>query len=269
MLGLDQIDLDDIVRGRASRSRETHLCLDTATGAVQPGLSEGFAAADVKPGRWELIHPRGVGDRAVYRDMAEFVDLLTDSHARESLDRALSGRLPFGDQQEAARRFDETLRRFPELQQVWSAFRAARAYRDALRWLAKMGYVDPAEAEAASRSYPDPELPPLDRRIDADAIARSVAADLRELYGERLREVLLFGPYARGTAYDESDLDLLVVLDDMDSPYAEVQAMSDVLWDHSLITAVAISAVPVTAHAYAHRSSPFLTRVRAEARRVS
>jgi len=267
MLRLDQIDLAGVVRGRASDPAETSWWLDAATGAVQPVSSDGLTDADVKPGDWQLIHPRGPG--WAYRHMADFVDQLAGSPAQESLDRALSGRLPFGDRAEAGRRFDDTLRRFPELQPVWSAFRDARAYQDAVRWLAKMGYVEPAEAEAAAQTHPDPTSPPRDLRIDADAIARSVAADLRMLYGERLRDVLLFGSYARGTAHNDSDLDLLVVLDDMVSPYAEVRVMSDVLWDHTLIAAVAISAVPVTAHAYAHRSSPFLTRVRAEARRVS
>lgn len=269
MLRLELIDLDAVVRGRARRHpAETGWVLDVATGAVQQMSSDGSVVEGPEPGHWELIHPRGPAGHAVYRDAADFVDLLTDDRAKDFLDQALSGRLPFGDQREAAGRFDDTLRRFPELQPAWSAFRDARAYRDALRWLAKMGYVDSTEAEAASWSYPDPELPP-GRRIDAEAIARSVAADLRELYGDRLRQVLLFGSYARGTADEESDIDLLVVLDEVDSVYAETMAMSEVLWNHTLESGVAVSSVAMSASDFAERASPFLMRVRAEARKVS
>lgn len=269
MLRLDQIDLDGVVQGRAGQPpEEPGWFLDAATGAVQQVSPDGSVVEGPQPGRWEFIHPTGIGGHVVYRDMAEFVDLLTGSPAKESLDRALSGRLPFGDQREAGRRFDDTLRRFADLQPVWTAFRAARAYRDALRWLAKMGYVDPAEAEAAARSYPDPELPP-GQRIDADAIARSVAADLRNLYGERLRDVLLFGSRARGTAEDDSDIDLLIVLDEVGSVYEELRAMDDIMWRHTLDHDVAVTAVPVSEARWRDHASPFLVNVQREGRAIA
>jgi uncharacterized protein len=39
------------------------------------------------------------------------------------------------------------------------------------------------------------------------------AAELRRLFGERLRDVRLFGSYARGDANDDSDIDVLVLVD--------------------------------------------------------
>lgn len=51
-------------------------------------------------------------------------------------------------------------------------------------------------------------LAPVVRAALADA-----AAALRDLYGTRLRQVVLYGSHARGQAHDESDVDLLVVLD--------------------------------------------------------
>ena len=35
-------------------------------------------------------------------------------------------------------------------------------------------------------------------------------------FGARLREVVLFGSWARGDAHEESDVDVLVVVDDLD-----------------------------------------------------
>ncbi|MBA2295376.1 MAG: nucleotidyltransferase domain-containing protein [Actinobacteria bacterium] len=53
--------------------------------------------------------------------------------------------------------------------------------------------------------------------MDALVVAGSVAGELRRLYGARLREVVLFGSWARGDADAESDIDLLVVLDEIGS----------------------------------------------------
>ena len=38
---------------------------------------------------------------------------------------------------------------------------------------------------------------------------------LRELFGARVSEVVLFGSRARGEAHEESDVDVLVVIDDL------------------------------------------------------
>jgi uncharacterized protein len=39
------------------------------------------------------------------------------------------------------------------------------------------------------------------------------AARLRPIFGERLRELRLFGSYARGEAHEDSDVDVLVLVD--------------------------------------------------------
>lgn len=39
------------------------------------------------------------------------------------------------------------------------------------------------------------------------------AARLRAIFGERLRELRLFGSYARGEAHEDSDVDVLVLVD--------------------------------------------------------
>ncbi|AXE18123.1 nucleotidyltransferase domain-containing protein [Runella rosea] len=47
---------------------------------------------------------------------------------------------------------------------------------------------------------------------------KSLLADLKkglvEVYGERLHQVVLFGSYARGDQQEESDVDVLVILND-------------------------------------------------------
>jgi predicted nucleotidyltransferase len=65
------------------------------------------------------------------------------------------------------------------------------------------------------------------------ALSRAVAADLYALYGDRLVDVFVFGSHARGDATEESDLDLLVVLDRVDDPWSEHERMEETLREHS------------------------------------
>ena len=53
-------------------------------------------------------------------------------------------------------------------------------------------------------------------------------AGLKNIYGDRLKGLFLFGSYARGEQDAESDLDVLVVLDSFESTYsAEVNRTGD------------------------------------------
>jgi len=99
--------------------------------------------------------------------------------------------------------------------------------------------------------------------MDARAVAASVAAELRELYGPRLEKVVLFGSWARGEGRPDSDLDLLVVLDEVPSAWNEHKRMDDVLWRHSLEHGIVVSAVPV-AQTDLSRRSPFLLNAQSE-----
>lgn len=99
--------------------------------------------------------------------------------------------------------------------------------------------------------------------VDAHAVAGSVSAELRDLYGPRLRKVVLFGSWARGEGDSESDLDLLVVLDEVSSAWTEHKRMDDVLWRYSLEHGIVISAIPV-AEADLSRRIPFLLNAQAE-----
>jgi len=91
-----------------------------------------------------------------------------------------------------------------------------------------------------------------------------VAADLRELYGDRLERVLLFGSQARGDAEPGSDIDLLVVLRDMASSWEERRRMDGVRWTHSLAHDTVVTALPVRSERLRAPDRPVLTRALAE-----
>lgn len=88
-----------------------------------------------------------------------------------------------------------------------------------------------------------------------DALARFRAA-LARRFGSRLREVVLFGSHARGEAHEESDVDVLVVIDDLAEPErTEVIEMSYDAGDRDADGWLSLSPLPVsTAQAAGQRA---------------
>ena len=136
-------------------------------------------------------------------------------------------------------------------------------------WLLDRGLIDQAAGEVALAARPDADSPELGGSLDVEAIVSSVASELRALYGPRLRRIALFGSWARGEATPESDIDLLVVLEEMVSPWEELRVMEPILWRHSLEHDTVVTAVPVTEQELEDPRSPALQRARVEARRVA
>jgi hypothetical protein len=194
--------------------------------------------------------------------MEDFIGRVRHPKARDLLERAIAGRGAF-------RRFKDTLLDFPDLRQAWFAFHDARMERRAIQWLAGQGLVESGVAARELEARTDPEHPELGGPFDPVEIAAAVAEDLRTLYGVRLRRILLFGSWARGDAHPESDIDLLVVLDRVDSPWDELRRMDDILWRHSYHNDAVIAAVPVAERDLDDAVQPLLIRARAEGRAVA
>jgi len=96
-------------------------------------------------------------------------------------------------------------------------------------------------------------------------VAAEVKQQLQATYHKRLVEVLLFGSYARGEADDESDLDVLIVLDRVNHYAAEVDRTSEIISSLSLEYGVSISRVFVSEDEWLHGDTVFLQNVREEA----
>jgi Uncharacterised protein family (UPF0158)/Nucleotidyltransferase domain len=194
--------------------------------------------------------------------MEDFIGRVRDLRARDLLERAIAGRGAF-------RRFKDTLLDFQDLRAVWFAFHDARMERRAIQWLADEELIERQIAEQEVRAREDPQLPDLASGFDPVEIARAVAEDLRTLYGRRLRRVLLFGSWARGDAHPESDIDLLVVLDRVESPWQELRRMDEILWRHSYRSDAVMSAVPAGEDELGEAAPPLLIRAQAEGRAVA
>ena len=72
------------------------------------------------------------------------------------------------------------------------------------------------------------------RKADIQPILDELKAGLQGIYGPRLRQVILFGSYARGEAEEGSDIDVAIVLDEIKSVAEERQRTGDLTYELSL-----------------------------------
>lgn len=113
--------------------------------------------------------------------------------------------------------------------------------------------MDSARASVIERLPPD-----LIRLLDR------LALELKKLYGERYRELVLYGSYARGEADAGSDVDVLLLLEGKVNATRELLRASQVKWPLSLEASYTVSLLPVSAEAYESSEQPFLRNARGE-----
>lgn len=92
-------------------------------------------------------------------------------------------------------------------------------------------------------------------------ILNEVKAAVLPLYGNRLRGVYLFGSYSRGEADQESDFDVLLVLDSLSDYAAEIDLTGEAISCLSLEHGVSISRCFVSEEDWLARSSLFLREI--------
>jgi len=87
---------------------------------------------------------------------------------------------------------------------------------------------------------------------------------LTGLYGQRLKAVVIFGSYARGDYNENSDLDVMIVLDTYQSYWDELVRSAELASDLSLEYDVTISRMIMTEEQWKNDDLPVLRNVRAE-----
>lgn len=100
--------------------------------------------------------------------------------------------------------------------------------------------------------------------MELRAILREFRKELEELYGTRLKKIILYGSWARGEATEDSDIDLLIILEGKVTPGAEIDRMIDIITALNLKHGVLISVFPVSEEDYYTINSPLLINVRRE-----
>ena len=83
-----------------------------------------------------------------------------------------------------------------------------------------------------------------------DPILKKCREILSSLYGDRLKGVILYGSLARGTEREDSDIDLLVLLEGPVDAGLEIYRIWDVLYPVQLESDRIISVMPADAESY-------------------
>jgi predicted nucleotidyltransferase len=98
---------------------------------------------------------------------------------------------------------------------------------------------------------------------------RSILGELNlrllALYGERLRGVYLFGSHARDEANEESDADILIVLDRVENYSREIDTTSELTSELSLEHGISLSRVFASEEQWRTGQTNFFLNLREEA----
>jgi uncharacterized protein len=113
----------------------------------------------------------------------------------------------------------------------------------------------PGYTRADLRDADDPE--------EGLRVAREAARVLKDVYRERLVDVMLFGSWVRGDAHEESDVDLLVVLDDARDRWEEIGRIADALYELEVDSGRAIEGIPVSVEDFTAATTAFVQYARA------
>jgi len=100
--------------------------------------------------------------------------------------------------------------------------------------------------------------PKIKRLVD------QVKAHLHEVYGEGIKRVILYGSYARGEATKDSDVDVLVLIDQSLSPREVEDSLDELLYDIVLDEGELVSVIAVSEERFENYNSPFMLNVRKE-----
>jgi predicted nucleotidyltransferase len=257
MLELAEVDLDALCEALEDHSDFLRWFIDPITGEVLAWSEDLEDVPDPRESGAHSIEP--IPSFEAYSDMQDFVARVPDRRASDLLGRAIEGRGAF-------RRFKDTLFEFPEVREAWFEFHDVRMRKRAIDWLLAADLINDSQAEAALSGLVEPLLG--DGVVDPWGLARQIAGEIRELFGPRLVDVVLFGSYARGTTSDESDLDLAVVLRGVESPWADGRLMDDLLWEATLRSGITVSALVVDYDDWVNAEVPVLRTARESGRSV-
>ena len=102
----------------------------------------------------------------------------------------------------------------------------------------------------------------MDERIQS--LINQIKAHLTKMYGERIKKVILYGSYVRGEATRDSDVDILVLVDQSLNPFEVRESISDLLFDILLEEGELISVIAVPEDLFENYNSPFMLNVKKE-----
>ena len=102
----------------------------------------------------------------------------------------------------------------------------------------------------------------MDARIKH--LANQIKGYLIKMYGAKIKQVILYGSHVRGEATRESDVDILVLVDESLNPFEVRKGLSDLLFDILLEQGELVSVIAIPEHFFENYNSPFMLNVKKE-----
>jgi predicted nucleotidyltransferase len=102
----------------------------------------------------------------------------------------------------------------------------------------------------------------MDERIKS--LINQIKEHLIRMYGENIKKVILYGSYVRGDAKRDSDIDILVLVDQSLNPFEVRESLSDILLDILLDEGELFSVIAVPEELFENYNSPFNLNVKKE-----
>lgn len=99
---------------------------------------------------------------------------------------------------------------------------------------------------------------------DIQKLLRKLKEGLLRIYGNRFKGMYLYGSYARGEATPESDIDVMIILNDYESYGKEIDRTGDLVSKLSLEYSISISRVIMTENQWKNSDTPLLHNIRVE-----
>lgn len=102
----------------------------------------------------------------------------------------------------------------------------------------------------------------MDEKIKS--LINQVKTCLINIYGQSIKEVILYGSFVRGDATRDSDIDILVLVDESINPFEVRESISDLLFDILLEEGELASVIVIPEKLFESYNSPFMLNVKKE-----
>lgn len=99
---------------------------------------------------------------------------------------------------------------------------------------------------------------------DIKDLANGIKRFLIDKYGDDIKQVIVYGSFARGEATEDSDIDMAIIIDDSLNTENVEKELSDLLFDILLERKELISIFAIPESIYENYNSPFILNTKAE-----